>query len=99
MAETLARYADRAELVIAGGARGADTLAVQEARARKPPIPVRVYPADWRRHGKAAGPIRNQQMLDEGAPDLVLAFPGGGGTADMVRRARRAGLEVVRIAP
>lgn len=45
-------------------------------------------------NGKAAGPIRNQRMLDEGKPDLVVAFPGGRGTADMVRRAKAAGVPV-----
>lgn len=43
----------------------------------------------------AAGPIRNQQMLDDGKPDLVVAFPGGKGTADMVRRARVAGIPTI----
>lgn len=52
------------------------------------------YPADWDRYGKAAGPIRNQQMLDESEPTKVFAFPGGRGTADMVRRARAAGIPV-----
>jgi hypothetical protein len=42
--------------------------------------------------GKTAGPLRNQRMLDEGKPDLVVAFPGGGGTKDIVRRAVKAGL-------
>lgn len=55
------------------------------------------FPADWRTHGRAAGPIRNQRMLDEGKPDLVIAFPGGRGTADMVRRAKKAGVEVREI--
>src|SRR5690606_30354012 len=54
---------------------------------------VVAYPADWRRHGRAAGPIRNQEMADAGA-DLCIAFPGGRGTADMVRRARAAGIPV-----
>ena len=52
------------------------------------------YPADWRTHGKAAGPIRNQQMLGEGRPTKVFAFPGGRGTADMIRRAKAAGVPV-----
>jgi len=52
------------------------------------------YPAEWRKHGKAAGPIRNQQMIDEGRPTMVFAFPGGRGTADMVRRAKAAGVPV-----
>jgi hypothetical protein len=41
-----------------------------------------------------AGPLRNYQMLEEGKPDLVVAFPGGGGTKDMVRRAVKAGVSV-----
>ncbi len=56
------------------------------------------YPADWNKHKKAAGSIRNQQMIDEGKPDLVVAFPGGPGTADMVRRAKKAGIPVREIA-
>ncbi len=55
------------------------------------------YPADWKSHGRAAGPLRNQQMLDVGKPTRVVAFPGGRGTADMVRRARRAGVLVQEI--
>lgn len=55
------------------------------------------FPADWKTHNRAAGPIRNQRMIDEGRPDLVIAFPGGRGTADMVKRARAAGIEVREI--
>ena len=58
--------------VIAGGCRGADTLAARAAKACG--YPFREFPADWRKFGKAAGPIRNQKMLDEGKPDLVVAF-------------------------
>ncbi len=57
-----------------------------------------VFRALWERHGRAAGVIRNQAMLDYGI-DLVLAFPGGRGTADMVRRARSAGVAVAAVAP
>lgn len=55
------------------------------------------FAADWRKHGRAAGPLRNQRMLDEGKPDLVVAFPGGKGTADMVRRAKAAKIEVLEV--
>jgi hypothetical protein len=61
-------------------------------------VPVVRYPADWARHGNAAGLVRNQQMLDDGKPDLAVAFPGGKGTADMVRRARKAGIPIKIIA-
>ena len=53
--------------------------------------------ADWRAHGRAAGPMRNQRMIDEGKPDLVVAFPGGRGTADMICRAKAHGIEVIEI--
>jgi hypothetical protein len=87
--------AHRFSLVIAGGARGADTLARDWAKARE--VPVKVYMAQWQRLGSEAGPVRNQRMLDKGRPDLVIAFPGGRGTADMVERARRAGVEILLI--
>lgn len=81
--------------IIHGGARGADTLAGEVAAEIG--IAAKVYPADWKTHGKAAGPIRNQQMLDDGKPAMVIAFPGGKGTEDMVRRANNAGIFVIRV--
>lgn len=81
--------------LIHGAARGADTLAAEWAEWIG--VPHQAFRADWKRLRKAAGAIRNQQMLDEGKPDLVVAFPGGVGTADMIRRAERAGIRVVRI--
>lgn len=80
--------------LIHGGARGADALA--DVWARYHGVPRSVFFAQWHTHGKAAGPIRNQRMLDEGKLDLVVAFPGGRGTEDMVRRATEAGVRVWR---
>lgn len=80
------------KLIIHGGAKGADTLADQWAK--KYAIPVVRMDALWDAHGKQAGGLRNQAMLDLLHPDAVLAFPGGNGTADMVRRAEKAGLPV-----
>lgn len=80
------------DVMIVGGAKGVDTAA--EYFAKRWQLRHEVYPAQWDRHGKRAGPIRNQQMLDEGKPDKVIAFPGGKGTADMVKRARKAGIPV-----
>lgn len=74
--------------IIHGAARGADLLAGAWAVMRR--VPVQEFPADWNGHGKAAGPIRNQRMLDEGKPDLVIGFPGGTGTRDMLQRAAAA---------
>ena len=79
-------------LLVHGAARGADTLAATWAQRRS--VPTLAFPADWERDGKAAGPLRNQRMLDEARPDGVVAFPGGRGTADMKQRARAAGVTV-----
>ncbi len=85
-------------VIIHGGASGVDTFADEWAVVNWVPTdPYEVTKEEWDRLGKAAGPLRNQQMLDEGKPDLVIAFPGGKGTADMVRKARAAGVEVIEI--
>jgi hypothetical protein len=60
-------------------------------------IPIAEFPAQWDLHGKRAGYLRNKQMLEEGQPDLVVAFPGGRGTADMVRQSREAGVPVIEV--
>lgn len=85
------------DLVIEGAARGADQLAHEWAYGSG--VPNDRYPADWDAFGNFAGPKRNKAMLDEGNPDLVIAFPGGAGTRNMIRQARKAGVEVVEIAP
>lgn len=79
-------------VVIHGGATGADSLADEWAVINW--VDTEVYKPDWKLNGRAAGPIRNQRMIDVGKPTLVVAFPGGAGTADMVRRAKAAGVEV-----
>lgn len=83
------------DVVIHGAARGADTLAGNWATKNN--IPLEVYPAQWNLYGKSAGYKRNKQMLDEGKPDLVIAFPGGAGTRMMMRIAKEAGVEVLEI--
>jgi hypothetical protein len=82
--------------LIHGAARGADSLAAAWARSRG--IPALAFPADWRKDGKAAGFVRNARMLRDGRPGLVVAFPGGKGTAHMVKLARDAGVPVRQIA-
>lgn len=82
--------------IIEGGATGADAFAQAWAIHRCKTLST--VQADWKRHGRAAGAIRNQEMIDRFNPDLVIAFPGGKGTADMIRRARKAGIEVMEMA-
>lgn len=95
-------------VVMQGGASGADHHALTWAMAHK--INVESFKADWRnlshpdavivergdlKYDALAGFRRNQRMLDEGKPDLVIGFPGGTGTADMLTRAKRAKVEVI----
>jgi hypothetical protein len=77
--------------------QGADQLAYEWASAHG--VPRQAFPARWTTYRRAAGPIRNGQMLAEGEPRWVIAFPGGRGTADMIRRARAAGYIVGRYGP
>ncbi len=88
-------HRDEISAIITGGAPGADSLAFDWAWENG--FSVERFMADWKTHGRAAGPIRNQRMIDEGKPDLVIAFPGGRGTADMIRRAEAARLPVKRV--
>lgn len=79
-------------LLIHGDAPGADRLSGEWAE--KVGIDILATPAEWQKYGRAAGMIRNRSML-ELKPDLVVAFPGGRGTAHMVKLAIKAGLKVV----
>ena len=81
--------------IVHGCARGADTLASWWAADND--VKQLRFPAEWEVHGRAAGFIRNQQMLDTGKPDAVIAFPGGRGTAHMVSRARAADVPVIEV--
>ena len=88
--------------VVSCGARGADTLGEQWAAEHE--IPVRRFPADWRRHGRRAGPIRNNEMvgyLRTKMPEaaVVAIDTGSKGTADMMRRSAKAGIRVVAYRP
>ena len=74
-------------LIIHGGATGADNLAYEWAMKRH--VACAAFQADWANYGRAAGPIRNALMLEE-RPAMVVAFPGGRGTLDMVQRAMDA---------
>ena len=85
----------RPDVIIHGDAAGADRVAGQVAA--KLGLEVWKFPANWARYGKSAGPRRNYQMIQEGRPTLVLAFPGGAGTANMIKQASKAGLTIRRI--
>jgi hypothetical protein len=90
---TMARELLPGTVVVTGGARGADYNA--DLAANRLGFQRVIFPANWTQHGKGAGPRRNMMMLSLMKPDLVLAFPGGTGTAHMVRIARESGVRVV----
>lgn len=92
-------------IIINGGAKGADSFAREWAQDRMSHLTslngnnLITVKADWDKHNKGAGPIRNQKMLDDHNPDLVLAFKNGfdwemkkGGTEDMVKRSMDANI-------
>lgn len=80
--------------IMNGAARGADKLSSEWANQRG--ISLLEVPADWVQHKRAAGPIRNREMLKHGF-DLLIAFPGGNGTADMVKITKTAGIDVYEV--
>lgn len=96
--------------IISGGAKGPDNIAITWAMTNH--IPYAIYNANWAKHGNAAGPIRNQLMLDSeldyhidsnGNKTLAIehftciAFPGEKGTADMVRRCKKLNIPVIEV--
>lgn len=85
-----------------GCARGVDTAASIEVHQALPGVTVEPWPANWKKHGKAAGPLRNKEMLvprDLPRADVLVVFPGGRGTANCVEQARKAGgIKIYRLA-
>jgi hypothetical protein len=81
--------------IVHGDQSGADALADKYGKEKD--IPVKRYPADWIPLGRAAGPIRNKKMLDMENPDMVIAFPGGPGTRNMVKQAQQRNIKVIEV--
>lgn len=101
----LAGFYMEATVLIHGASHGADLLAArycqewnglnEDTGQWASPCEILPFPADWRRHGNAAGFMRNARMLTEGRPDMALGFVNmplhlSKGSADMARRARKA---------
>lgn len=90
-------------VLINGGAPGADTRAAQHWAKRE--LPYVTVPARWNQHGRAAGPLRNAEMVSGGmfgadpmfVPDLCVAFPGGRGTHDTKTRCKEAGIPILEV--
>ena len=83
-------------IIIEGGAAGADTFAGEWTCIERTGRLI-TEPSEWVRYGSPAGPIRNAKMISDHKPEIVVAFPGGRGTADMVHQARGASIKVVEV--
>ena len=77
--------------IISGSAIGADAFGERCAEILK--IPIKKFPADWIKHGRKAGPMRNKQMAEY--TDYVFLFPGDRGTESMRREALKAGKQII----
>ena len=93
----LGRGAWPISVLMHGGAKGADEGAGKWAESED--LKSIVFKADWKKYGKSAGPRRNSIMLRDGKPDIVIAFPGGKGTEDMVNKAHGESVPVIRVKP
>lgn len=82
--------------IVFGCARGVDALALDWAKRNM--VDFARYEADWESHGKAAGPIRNKRMIEENLDaKILLAFPGGSGTANAVSIAKGFNLKTINL--
>lgn len=70
---------------------------VLEDWAREHEIDVVRYPPNWKKHGKQAERQRNQFMLNDSRPDVVIALPGGDDTRELILQARAAGIHVLTL--
>lgn len=80
-------------LVVQGGASGADRIGKEWAEENE--VDCVTVPAKWKTHGSSAGPMRNIRMVNVYCPDLGVGAPGGKGTADMKKKLRAKGVEIV----
>lgn len=81
--------------IISGGATGADTLG--ERYAKENNIPTKIFLPDWAKHGKAAGFLRNTDIVN--AAEMVVAFWDGEsrGTKDSIEKAIQTNKRVLII--
>ena len=96
LTSTVAMFEEPVTEVVSGGARGVDSIG--EEWARENGIPVKRFPAEWNKHGKRAGPLRNVEMAKY-ADALIAVWDGESpGTKHMIAEAERRGLTTIQIA-
>ena len=79
-------------IIVQGGAKGADQLADQYAFKKR--VPMQVFHADWKKHGKVAGPIRNGEMVRRASRCVAFWDGTSPGTKNMIAKARKRGLKI-----
>lgn len=99
VADTLSKVYDETPftILVHGGAKGADHLSARWALDSRCEVSAIMFRAEWKAHGRGAGPKRNETMLAVTEPFLLVAFKGGTGTADCVRRAREKNIRVLEV--
>lgn len=96
--ETVRRVLDgiQPDSVYVGDATGLDAMAAEWCDSRC--VSHQIFVANWDKFGKLAGPIRNEEMLRKAGRDaIVIAFPGGKGTANCVREAMKLNMTVLKV--
>ena len=83
----------KASEVVCGMATGADTFGA--SIGKKLGLPIKEFPAEWFKYGRSAGPKRNKEMAQYA--DVLIAYPGGRGTANMKKEAEKAGLKILSL--
>lgn len=83
------------DLLVDGGASGADLLA--RGWALDCDRDNETIQAEWDKFGSAAGPMRNSEMLRKYPKAIVVAFPGGRGTADCIEKAQKLNRLVLKV--
>lgn len=79
-------------IILSGHCLGTDLMG--ERYAKENGFEVEIYPAEWKKYGRSAGPKRNKQMAD--VADLAIAFPSvnGKGTQSMIKYAKQKGIPI-----
>lgn len=88
-------HGDSGKIVLGKVKCGVDKLAGEWARSRD--IRVSKFPANWKKYGNTAGPIRNIFMFDTFKPAYVVVFPGGAGTRHMTDYAMKNGATMLYV--
>jgi len=95
VAAAMTRWGITPTVILSGTAEGVDQAGERWAEARS--IPIERYPADWKKHGRAAGPLRNKEMAENADATLVIWDGVSRGSKSMLREAKKRKLAVAEV--